>query len=132
MSSTSLTLTQHKVTIICDALVDHPLFQIINDIHYTLDEMEPDDYGNIGGWGIMIHCIANTYERPKETLTQYAESWLWLGELRNIVRTVCNTDPDTTEEDEIFFRDHPEEIPIAFETFIGGVIFNLVGTSSLS
>jgi hypothetical protein len=45
---------------------------------------------------------------------------------------VCNADRETTEEDEIYFREHPQEIPIAFETFIGGVIFNLVGISSLS
>ena len=132
MTSSALTLTQRKVTKIRDALGDHPLYEIIDNIHHCLDEKESDDYGDLGAWGFTIQCIANIYERRQETMTQYAESWLWLGELRNIVRTVCNTDPDTTEEDEIFFRDHPEEIPIAFETFIGGVIFNLVGISSLS
>ena len=132
MTSESLTLNQPKVLKIRDALETHSLYEILDNIHTSLDEKESDDYGDLGAWGFTIQCIANTYERRKETMTQYAESWLWLGELRSIVRMVCNTDPDTTEEDEIFFRDHPEEIPIAFETFIGGVIFNLVGISSLS
>ena len=132
MSSISITLTQHKVTKICDALGEHPLYEIMDNIHQCLDEKESDDYGDFGAWGFTIQCIANTYERRKETMTQYAESWLWLGELRNIVRMVCNADRETTEEDEIYFREHPQEIPIAFETFIGGVIFNLVGISSLS
>ena len=45
---------------------------------------------------------------------------------------VCHADSNTTEEDEIYFREHPEQIPIAFESFIGAVIFSLIGISSLN
>ena len=45
-----------------------------------------------------------------------AESWLWLGELRNIVRMVCNANPSTEEEDEIYFSS----------------LFNLIGISSIN
>ena len=132
MTSESLTLNQPKVLKIRDALETHPLYEILDNIHTSLDTREADDYGELGSWGFTIQCVANTYERRRETMTQYAESWLWLGELRNIVRMVCNANPSTEEEDEIYFRDHPEQIPIAFETFIGSVLFNLIGISSIN
>jgi len=132
MSSTSLTLTQHKVTKTLDALCEHPLYEIIDSIHQAHEENEPYIFGDLGAWGFTLQCVVNTFERRKETMTQYAESWLWLGELRSQVRLVCNAKPETTEEDEIYFRDHPEEISTAFETFICSVLFNLVGISSLS
>ena len=132
MTSYSLTLTKSKVIEIQKLLKNHSLYEILDNIHTSLDEREADDYGELGSWGFTIQCVANTYESRRETMTQYAESWLWLGELRNIVRMVCNANPSTEEEDEIYFRDHPEQIPIAFETFIGSVLFNLIGISSIN
>ena len=98
MTSYSLTLTESKVIEIQKLLKNHSLYEILDNIHTSLDEREADDY----------------------------------GELRNIVRMVCNANPSTEEEDEIYFRDHPEQIPIAFETFIGSVLFNLIGISSIN
>ena len=132
MASESFTLDQPKVLKIRDALEPHPLYEILDNIHTSLDAREADDYGELGSWGFTLQCVANTYERRRETMTQYAESWLWLGELRNIVRMVCNSDPSTQEEDEIYFRDNPEQIPVAFETFIGSVLFHLIGISSIN
>ena len=44
MTSESLTLNQPKVLKIRDALETHPLYEILDNIHTSLDEREADDY----------------------------------------------------------------------------------------
>ena len=60
MTSYSLTLTESKV--IETKVTKEPLaFEILDNIHTSLDEREADDYGELGSW----KCVANTYERRR-------------------------------------------------------------------
>ena len=51
MTSYSLTLTESKVIEIQKLLKNHSLYEILDNIHTSLDEREADDYGELGSWG---------------------------------------------------------------------------------
>ena len=113
-------IEESLVSFIKDRLKGHPMYEIIDNIMTVNNESsEPEDPES---WALTIHRIQNILAGMKPMTNEYAESWLALGELRNLARMVVNHDPKTEEPDELFYREHPEAIPVDFESFIGIVV----------
>jgi len=99
----------------------HPLFDIIQSVIEHVDSSSEED--DLSSWSLIcFHVNSILRGNSIENSDRHAEGWLFLGELRCQVRIVANYDPDTKEEDEIFYRENPGKIISDFETFIGMIV----------
>ena len=99
----------------------HPLYDLIDKIHeyYDLQRDDKEILDSPDAWTFFIYNLATTMIINSSHDSAYTEAWLCLGELRSYIRLTVNADPDTEEEDEIFFRANPDQIDPAFAQFLG-------------
>ena len=102
----------------------HPLFEIISNINTYIDESK--EYDDPDAWSMLCYHIDGILTGNQVwNMYRHAEGWLHLGELRCQCRLVVNANPDTEEQDEIFYRENPHAIVSDFESFIGVVIASM-------
>ena len=102
----------------------HPLFEIISNINTYIDESK--EYDDPDAWSMLCYHIDGILTGNQVwNMYRHAEGWLHLGELRCQCRLVANANPDTEEQDEIFYRENPHAIVSDFESFIGVVIASM-------
>jgi len=99
----------------------HPLYEIVNNINTYIDECKVET--DPEAWTMLCYHINSILSgQHPMNYNQFAEGWLYLGELRCQCRMVSNADPKTEEQDEIFYRDNPDQLIPDFESFIGMTI----------
>jgi hypothetical protein len=116
-------ITEPMVEYIKEQLKEHPMMEILSNIMTVSNEDRQED--DPESWALTIHRVSCVLAGARPDTNVYAEAWLSLGELRNMVRMVVNHDPNTEEPDELFYRKNPGAIHVDFESFVGIVVHSM-------